>query len=34
MAAIDLETWFERGLSAVLTGVEAELLPRRRRPRA
>jgi AcrR family transcriptional regulator len=34
MAAIDLETWFERGLSAVLTGVEAELLPRRRRPQA
>ena len=38
MAGTDLQAWFERGLSAVLTGVETELLPRkprrRRTPRA
>jgi hypothetical protein len=33
MAGTDLDAWFERGLSAVLTGVEQELLPKRRRAR-
>lgn len=33
MAETDLDSWFERGLSAVLTGVEEELLPRLRRAR-
>jgi AcrR family transcriptional regulator len=30
MAGTDLEAWFERGLTAVLTGVEQELLPQKR----
>jgi AcrR family transcriptional regulator len=30
MAETELDSWFERGLSAVLTGVEHELLPRKR----
>lgn len=33
MVGVDLDAWFERGLSAVLTGVEQELLPKRRRAR-
>jgi AcrR family transcriptional regulator len=33
MAGTDVDTWFERGLSAVLTGVEQELLPREVRRR-
>jgi AcrR family transcriptional regulator len=30
MAGTDLDSWFERGLRAVLTGIEQELLPKRR----
>jgi hypothetical protein len=30
MAETDVESWFRRGLSAVLTGVEHELLPKQR----
>lgn len=33
MAGTDLESWFERGLSVVLTGVEQELLPAKPRRR-
>jgi len=33
MAGTDVDSWFERGLSAVLTGVEQELLPQERRRR-
>jgi len=31
MAGTDVDAWFERGLSAVLTGVEQELLPQKLR---
>ena len=33
MAGTDVDSWFERGLSAVLTGVEQELLPKVSRTR-
>jgi AcrR family transcriptional regulator len=33
MADTDLDSWFERGLAAVLTGVEHEMLPKGRRRR-
>jgi AcrR family transcriptional regulator len=33
MAGTDVDAWFERGLSAVLTGVEQELLPQKLRTR-
>ena len=33
MAGTDLDSWFERGLSAVLTGIEKELLPQKRKGR-